>query len=144
MKGKKTSHSGRNLARLATPLGLGRYILGGGGGGEVLRGLHQLSVAKCRRPNFLCIKLHIGQFVEGLYCKRPIQCLACSEILTPHPLTAQRVCTVYPPGGGHIRWVEGVGVNSSGEARYCSVLYICTLSTLWDNMTVRKWLLPSM
>jgi hypothetical protein len=25
--------------------------------------------------------------VERLYCKRPIQCLASSEILTPHPLT---------------------------------------------------------
>ncbi len=25
--------------------------------------------------------------VEGLYCKRPIQCLASSEMLTPHPLT---------------------------------------------------------
>jgi hypothetical protein len=23
--------------------------------------------------------------VEGVYCKRPIQCLASSEILTPHP-----------------------------------------------------------
>jgi hypothetical protein len=38
--------------------------------------------------------------VEGLYCKRPIQCLASSEILTPpHPLTPHRpasVCTVPP------------------------------------------------
>ncbi len=31
--------------------------------------------------------------VEGFYCKRPIQCLASSEILTPHPLTARPVCT---------------------------------------------------
>ncbi len=38
-----------------------------------------------------------GMIVEGLYCKRSIQCLASSEILTPHPLTARRVCTVYPP-----------------------------------------------
>jgi hypothetical protein len=30
----------------------------------------------------------IGNSVQGLYCKRPIQCLASSEILTPHPLTA--------------------------------------------------------
>ncbi len=30
--------------------------------------------------------------VEGFYCTRPIQCLASSEILTPHPLTARRVC----------------------------------------------------
>ncbi len=43
--------------------------------------------------------------VEGLYCKRPIQCLASSELLTPHPLTARRVCTPPPlvRGGGHTR-----------------------------------------
>jgi hypothetical protein len=34
----------------------------------------------------------IAGLVEGLYCNRPIQCLASSEILTPpHPLTAWRV-----------------------------------------------------
>ncbi len=48
--------------------------------------------------------------LEGLYSKGPIQCLASSELLTPHPLTAHRV---YPPafgaGGGHTRWVERVG-----------------------------------
>ncbi len=65
--------------------------------------------------------------IEGLYCKRPIQCLASCEILTSHPLTARRVC-VYPPacgaGGEHTRWVErGWGVNSSEDARHCSVLY---------------------
>ncbi len=57
--------------------------------------------------------------MEGLYCKRPIHCLASSEILTPHPS---------PPGagGGHTRWVErGWGVNGSEDARHCSVLYIC-------------------
>jgi hypothetical protein len=62
--------------------------------------------------------------VEGLYCKRPIQCLASSEKFTPH-LPA----SVYPPplerGGGHTRWVEsGWGVNSSEDARHCSLLYI--------------------
>ncbi len=72
----------------------------------------------------------IVQSVEGLNCKRPIQCLASSEILTP-PLTARRVCSVYPPafgaGEGHTRWVErGWGINSSAEdTRHCSVLYIC-------------------
>jgi hypothetical protein len=61
------------------------------------------------------------------HCKRPIQCLASSEILTPppHPLAS-----VYPPafgaGGGHARWVErGWGVNSSEDVRHCAVLYIC-------------------
>jgi len=67
--------------------------------------------------------------VERLYCKRPIQCLASSKILTPHLLTARRVCTVYPPafcaGGGHTRWVErGWGVNILEDARHCSGLYI--------------------
>jgi hypothetical protein len=39
--------------------------------------------------------------VEGLYCKRPIQYLASSGILTPHPLTARpRVCTPPPLGVG--------------------------------------------
>jgi hypothetical protein len=67
--------------------------------------------------------------VEGLYCKRPIQCLASSEILTPHPLTARRVCTPQPlvRGGGRTHSLGGkaVGVNSSVDARHCSVLYIC-------------------
>jgi hypothetical protein len=50
--------------------------------------------------------------VEGLYCKRPIQCLACTPRLRS--------------GGGPIRWAErGWGVNSSEDARHCSVLYIC-------------------
>ncbi len=32
-------------------------------------------------------------------------------------------------GGGHTRWVErGWGVNSSEDARHCSVLYICKYS----------------
>jgi hypothetical protein len=45
----------------------------------------------------------IAETVEALYCKRPIQCLASSDILTPppHPLTARRVS-----GGEHTRWVE--------------------------------------
>jgi hypothetical protein len=33
------------------------------------------------------------QVVERFYCKRPIQCLASSKILTPHSPTARRVCT---------------------------------------------------
>ncbi len=38
---------------------------------------------------------YIQPTVEGLYCKRPIQCLASSEILTPHP--PHRPASVYPP-----------------------------------------------
>jgi hypothetical protein len=62
-----------------------------------------------------------------VYCKRPIQYLVSSEILTPHP--PNRPASVYPSAfgaGGHICWVErGWGVNSSEDARHCSVLYMC-------------------
>jgi hypothetical protein len=64
---------------------------------------------------------------EGLYCKRPIQCLASSEILTPHPLTAWRVCTPPPLVRGEdtlAGWRGGGGVNSSEDDRHCSVLYL--------------------
>jgi hypothetical protein len=44
--------------------------------------------------------------VEGLYCKRPIQCLASSKILTPHPLTARSVSTPLWCGGRTHSWVE--------------------------------------
>jgi hypothetical protein len=66
--------------------------------------------------------------VERLYCKRPIQSLASSKILTPH-----RPASVYHPPTpafgarvGHTRWVErGWGVNILEDVRHCSVLYIC-------------------
>ncbi len=69
--------------------------------------------------------------VEGLYCKRPIQCLALFrniDLPTPSPPVE---CVSPPPpafgaGGGHTRWVErGWGVNSSEDARHCSALFIC-------------------
>jgi hypothetical protein len=72
--------------------------------------------------------LHYIPFpVEGLYCKRPIQCLASSEILTPH---RPAVCTPLPPplvrGEDTLAWGRGGGgVNSLEDARHCSVLYIC-------------------
>ncbi len=54
----------------------------------------------------VCIRSFWLYRVEGLYCKRPIQCLASFEILTPHPLNARRVCTPLPlvRGGGHTGW----------------------------------------
>ncbi len=74
--------------------------------------------------------------VEGLYCKRPIQCLASSKILTPTPHCP---ASVYPPafgaGGGHTRWVErgwALGVNSSEDARHYPVLYLY-VSTLSEG-----------
>ncbi len=48
--------------------------------------------------------------------------------MTPHPLTARRVCVppAFSAGGGHTRWVErGWGVNIVEDARHSSVLYIC-------------------
>jgi hypothetical protein len=53
-------------------------------------------------PDMTCVRPW-GSAVEGLYCKRPIKCLASSEILIPHPLTARRLCTPPPFGawGGH-------------------------------------------
>ncbi len=63
--------------------------------------------------------------VEGLYCKRPILCLASSKILTA-PLTARLYPPAFGAGGGHTRCVErGWGVNILEDARHCSVLYIC-------------------
>jgi hypothetical protein len=53
--------------------------------------------------------------VEGLNCKRPIQCLASSKILTPHPLTARRVCTTPPlvrEDDTLVRWRGGGGGES--------------------------------
>jgi hypothetical protein len=56
----------------------------------------------------------IHTVVERLYCKRPIQCLASSKILTPHP----------PPGGGHSRWMErGWGGQYFGRRQ----TQLCTL-----------------
>ncbi len=60
--------------------------------------------------------------VEGLYCKRPIQCLPSSEIF------ARRMCTPTPlvrEEDTLARGGRGWGVNSSEDARHCSVLYIC-------------------
>jgi hypothetical protein len=61
--------------------------------------------------------------VEGLYCRRPIQCLASSKILTPPPL--------HRPGG-YTRWVErGWGVNILEDARQAdTALYSTYVSTL--------------
>ncbi len=54
--------------------------------------------------------------VEGLYCKRTIQCLASSELLTlppPHPLTARRVCTTPPLVRGKDTLARGRGGGGS-------------------------------
>jgi hypothetical protein len=65
--------------------------------------------------------------VEGSNCKRPIQCLASSKILTPHPLTAQWVECV-PPRlwcGGRTHSLGGEGVGGQYFGRRQTLL--CTL-----------------
>jgi hypothetical protein len=39
---------------------------------------------------------YVRRHVEGLYCKMPIQCLASSKLLNPHPLAARWVCIPLP------------------------------------------------
>ncbi len=73
--------------------------------------------------------------VEGLYCKRPIQCLASSEILIPHPLTARRVCTPPPLVRGEdtlAGWRGGGGsiVRKTPD----TALYSIYVSTLQLNL----------
>ncbi len=77
----------------------------------------------------------IGNSVEGLYSKRPIQCLASSVILTPHTLTAGE-CVPRPPapkaGGGHMHSLGGEGVGRSIVPKTPdTALYSIYVSTLW-------------
>ncbi len=73
---------------------------------------------------------------EGLCCKRPIQCLASSEILTLHPLTARRVC-IPPP-----RLWCWERTYSLEDARHCSVLYTSKYFVPHSlTASLPKWLL---
>jgi hypothetical protein len=80
-----------------------------------------------RANNLATPHLCIFRAVERLYCKWPIQCLAPSKTLTPHPLTALRVCTPPPPWGEDTlaEW-KGVGGQYFGrrQTQLCT-LYIC-------------------
>jgi hypothetical protein len=66
------------------------------------------------------------KFVERLYCKRRILCLASSKILNPLP--PHRLAIVYRRLWCGVRTHslggKGYGVNILEDARYCSVLYI--------------------
>jgi hypothetical protein len=63
--------------------------------------------------------------VEGLYCKRPIQ-WRLPKYWPPTPSQPGECVSPLLWCGGHTRWGErGWGVNSSEDARHCSVLYIC-------------------
>ncbi len=71
----------------------------------------------------------IHQAVEELYSKRPSNVWRLSKYW-PHTPSPPGECVPPPPafgaGGGHTRWVErGWVINSSEDARHCSVLYIC-------------------
>ncbi len=68
-----------------------------------------------------------GQSVERLYCKMPILCLESSKILTPHLLTARRLCTPRFWCGGRTHSLGGKGVGGQYFGRRQTLL--CTLHT---------------
>jgi hypothetical protein len=93
-------------------------------------------IRRCWRGGSYTHRVHIlvemkqGESVEGLYCKKPIQYLASSEILTPpHPLSTQRVCP--PP---HTR--QGVrGWGSIVQKTPDTALYSIFVSILWVSVS---------
>jgi hypothetical protein len=68
--------------------------------------------------------LSLGSSVEELYCKRPIQCMASSKILTHLPLTTRRVCTPRLWCGGRTHSLGGEGVGGQYFRRQT---LLCTL-----------------
>jgi hypothetical protein len=75
--------------------------------------------------------------VEGLYCKRPIQCLASSKMFTPPPTPSPHgecVPPAFGAGGGHTRWVErGWGVSVLEDARHCSCSTYVSILCAWPR-----------
>ncbi len=65
--------------------------------------------------------------VEGLYSKSQSNVWRLPNYWPPTPPPpSECVPPAFGEGGGHTRWVErGLGVQSSEDARHCSVLYIC-------------------
>jgi hypothetical protein len=59
------------------------------------------------------------QSVEGLYCKRPIQCLASSKILTPLLVRGEDTLAGWKKGGGTI-------IFSFLSVQYSALLLRCT------------------
>jgi hypothetical protein len=89
-------------------------------------------------------------FMWLIYCKRPIQCLASSKILTPHPVTARRMCTLPPLVRGEdtlAGWRGGGEVNSLEDARHCSVLckyfVTFTIKQQLESSEARCWAAPA-
>ncbi len=76
-----------------------------------------------------------GCTVVGLYCKRPIQCLASSELSTPHSLTALRVCTLPPLVRGEDTLAGWRGAGGSIVRKTPdTALYSIYVSTLWGAL----------
>jgi hypothetical protein len=70
--------------------------------------------------------------VERLYCKRPIQCLASSKILTPTPSPPGE--GVLGAGGGEDKLARGRGVGGSIVRKTPdTALYSIYVSTLWSH-----------
>jgi hypothetical protein len=113
---------------------VGRGV-GGGGGYTVYTYASTWRGTLEPLPSFLFVRCSLfvcmARLVEGLYCTRPIQCLATSELLSPHPLVPWRVCTPppHPPlvlGEDTLARGRGGGgsVIRKTPCRNCSVLYI--------------------
>ncbi len=88
----------------------------------------------------MCRPQQITHTVEGLYCKRPIQGLASSEILTPPPPPSpHRPASVYPRlwCGGRTHWLGGEGVGGWSIARKTldTAVYSIYVSTLWHTQS---------
>ncbi len=70
---------------------------------------------------FPCCRRRMHVITKYLHIKSTEQCLASSELLTPHPLSTQRVCLPPAPKAGGVHTCQGVkgwGVNSSEDARH--------------------------
>ncbi len=85
------------------------------------------------RQKIILDKVSWDPAAEGLHCKRPIQCLASPEILTPHPLTARRVCTPCLWCGGRTPALGGEG--DGGSIFLNTALYSIYVRTLWIRQT---------
>jgi hypothetical protein len=95
---------------------------------EAVRHVHLLATLASNAREHMILYI-----IEGLNCKKPIQCLASSKILTPPPPHPGE-CVPPPPlvrGEDTLAgWRGGWGVNILEDARHCSVLYICTYCAL--------------
>ncbi len=102
------------------------------------------AVAACTWPG--CTQADIVSHVEELYCKRPIQCLASSKILTPHPSPP---ASVYPPspafgaGGGHTRWkTPDTALSSTYVSTLWSLIFSITSYSIFYIKSIQGMFFP--